>query len=107
LLSLVPTRAPLGLERRHSIDTLWDELSRFPAAEIDAACLRLMAVLASWLKADNAAWIGGARLVDGARALRDPLLGWRARSFVFLHPPDGNEAALVKRILADAATNSI
>lgn len=60
-----------------------------------------MAVLASWLTADNAAWIGGARLADGARALRDPLLGWRARSFVFLHPPDENEAALVEQILAD------
>lgn len=100
LPSLVPPPEPRGSDR-HSIYALWDELSHFPAAEIDAACLRLMAVLASWLKADNAAWIGAARLVDGTRALRDPLLGWRARSFVFLHPPDANEAALVKRILAD------
>lgn len=100
LPNLVPPSESRGSDR-HSIYGLWDELSRFPAAEIDAACLRLMTVLTSWLKADNAAWVGGARLVSGTQALRDPMLGWRARSFVFLHPPDANEAALVKRILAN------
>jgi DNA-binding CsgD family transcriptional regulator len=87
--------------RDKAIHALWDDLARFPAAEIDTACRHLMATLASWLNADNAAWIGMARLMSGKRASKDPLRGWRSQSMMFLRPPDVSEALLVKRILAD------
>ncbi len=101
MLNVSLPRIPRGLGRDQAVHALWDELAGLPAAEVDGACMRLMTVLASWLKADNVAWIGVARLASGGRALSDPLLGWRPRSLMFLHPPDENEAALVKRILAD------
>jgi DNA-binding CsgD family transcriptional regulator len=82
------------------IPALWDELARFPAAEAEAACRHLMGVLAVWLKADNAAWIGTARLLEGRKAARDPMQGWRTRAVMFLHPPDPAEARLAKRGLA-------
>lgn len=80
---------------------LWDELVRFPAAEIDAACRHLMLTMAAWLKADVAAWFGTTRLLRGAQASRDPLFGWRMRSLVLLNPVDEREAALVNRLFTD------
>lgn len=80
---------------------LWDELVRFPAAEIDAACHHLMLTMAGWLRADVAAWFGTARLRRGGQVLRDPLLGWRMRSLMLLDPVGEKEAALVNSLFTD------
>ncbi|MBN9566618.1 MAG: hypothetical protein J0H79_03310 [Alphaproteobacteria bacterium] len=66
------------------IHALWDELARFPMADAEVACRHLMQTLAAWLKADNAAWVGTARLLDGKQAVRDPMCGWRSRTVMFL-----------------------
>ncbi|MBN9592015.1 MAG: helix-turn-helix transcriptional regulator [Alphaproteobacteria bacterium] len=86
------------------IHALWDELARFPMADAEVACRHLMQTLAAWLKADNAAWVGTARLLDGKQAARDPMCGWRSRTVMFLNPPGEAEALLAKRGLADHRT---
>lgn len=72
------------VERNHA---LWDRLADFPAAETDAALFHLMRTLCDWLRADNAVWVGGVRLAQGAEAARDPMYGWRPRAARPLAPP--------------------
>jgi len=89
----------LTVESRKLIHALWDELAHFSAADADAACKHLMHTLGGWVGADNAAWIGAARILDLADARIDPLVGWRTKAILFLHPPQPNELLLVKQAL--------
>lgn len=89
--------------RRLAVHTLWDELARFPAAEIEAACRHLIGTLGEWMGADNAAWVGTARFLHGPKAQKDRLSGWRTRAIVFWHPPEMNELLLVKDALGNRA----
>lgn len=63
--------------RRNAIFALWDELADFPAAQCDAALRHLLRRLCQWFDAQDAVWVGAARVGQGASARRDPLLGWR------------------------------
>lgn len=89
--------------RRSAVHALWDELARFPAAETDAACQHLIGTLGEWMGADNAAWVGTARLLHAPKAQKDRLCGWRTRAIVFWHPPEMNELLLVKEALGGRA----
>jgi len=68
-----------------SIHALWNELAEFPAAEIDSALFHLMTALCRRLGADNAVWVGSAKVVTGAAARLDPQLGWRGVAVRHLH----------------------
>jgi len=65
---------------------LWNRLAEFPASETDAALKYLQEWIAAEINADNVIWIGGARVLSGAKATEDPFLGWRLRDRVALHP---------------------
>jgi DNA-binding CsgD family transcriptional regulator len=73
--------------RREAVPRLWDELADFPAAETDAALTHLMRTLCGWLRADDALWIGGVRLLHDTSARRDGQHGWRGRVLRRLVPP--------------------
>jgi DNA-binding CsgD family transcriptional regulator len=89
---------PLTVASRKQVHALWDYLAHFSAADADAACNHLLHTLAGWIDADNAAWIGTARLAK-VDARTDPLMGWRTKAILFLHPPQPNELLLVKQAL--------
>jgi DNA-binding CsgD family transcriptional regulator len=89
--------------RRSAVHALWDELARLPAAETDAACRHLIGTLGEWMGADNAAWIGAARLLPASKAEKDRLFGWRTRAIVFWRPPERDELLLVKEALGGRA----
>ena len=59
------------------IISLWDKLSDFGAHETDCALDHCMEQICHLVGADKAFWIGGVRVVKGAHARRDPMLGWR------------------------------
>ncbi len=63
---------------------LWDELSDFGLDAVDEALNHCLARLCTWLDADNAFWIGSVRVISGAKARRDIMLGWRARAIQLL-----------------------
>ncbi len=88
---------------REDLFALWDTLAAAPASGIDATCRHLLTTLCGWLGADNAAWLGAVRLLDGIAATRDALNGWRVKTITFLHPPQAQEALLAQKILADKA----
>lgn len=87
--------------RQNCVYRLWDELTDFPASQVDQACLCLLKTLSNWLDADNGAWIGAVRLLDGAAAAHDALSGWRVKTITFLHPPNPHEALLAQKVLAN------
>lgn len=59
------------------IHRLWDRISAFSAWESDSALLFLMEELCRGIRADDALWVGGARLLHGSAARRDAQYGWR------------------------------
>ncbi len=77
------------------IHRLWDRLSDTHVSCLDEASRHLMASICEWIGADNAFWVGGLRVTNGAMARQDPQLGWRARSVQHLHLTDD-----IKRLIA-------
>lgn len=75
---------------------LWDELAAFPSAEIDRAWRRLAETIAGWIQADFVYWVATVRLLDGEKATRDAMFGWRIKVVTFLDPPT-REAHLAAR----------
>ena len=71
--------------------TLWDGLADFDAARIETALDYLMRGLCALVDAQNAEWVGVARLAD---AESDPTGGWRPLSVRFLHPTEKLLAAV-------------
>lgn len=68
---------------------IWDEVAGFEAAQSDAALLHLLSSVAALVDAQNAYWVGAARMSDDDN---DPLLGWRPRLIRYLHPlPDDDK----------------
>lgn len=64
-------------ELLEEVHTLWDELADFPAARAEDALRHLQQKFSDWLRAEDVVWVGGARLMQGAAARRDPQSGWR------------------------------
>lgn len=65
---------------------LWDELDHFPAEKTDEALAHLAKRLTKLLAADNVRWFGAVRVLHGAKARKDSLLGWRLRGNYNLVP---------------------
>jgi len=80
---------------QESIHHLWDELAAFGAAESDTALLHLLGSVAAMVDAQNAYWMGVVRTTDDQR---DPLLGWRPRRTVYLHPVPNDEKSIHETI---------
>lgn len=59
---------------------LWDDLADLPLAETRAAIELLFRRISQWIEADDAFWIGIARVQDAAHAANDVLYGWRLRT---------------------------
>lgn len=88
----------LNQERLDWLYELWDRLADVHPAEIDKAHEFLMAELAARIRADNVVWIGGVRMLHGAKARRDVQNGWRARSARILHTSAERELQSRERI---------
>ncbi len=69
-----------------AVCALWDKLSQFPADESDEALAYLALNLKKLLKADNVKWLAAVRILRGAKAREDMLLGWRLRASYDLVP---------------------
>jgi len=64
----------------HEIYELWDELANRPLVETREAIDLLFRRIAGWIGADNAFWVGVARVRDTSAAEKDVLYGWRLRA---------------------------
>lgn len=79
---------------------LWDELSDMPLVESRAAIELLFSRVCEWIGADDAFWIGIARVKDEATAVDDILYGWRLRAAErWITKPEYN-AEFVRKVLA-------
>lgn len=63
---------------------LWDQLADFGAGNAAKALKHLMEVMARRMAADDILWVGAVRIAQSAKARRDPLRGWRVRTFQHL-----------------------
>jgi DNA-binding CsgD family transcriptional regulator len=79
---------------------LWDELADLPLSELRGSIELLMGRIAGWIGADDAFWIGIARLQDAETADNDVLYGWRLRAAERLisRPEYGPE--FIRKVLA-------
>jgi len=59
---------------------LWDELADLPLADSRAAIERVFSCICEWIGADDAFWIGTARVQNELQAADDILHGWRLRT---------------------------
>jgi DNA-binding CsgD family transcriptional regulator len=71
-------------ELQERIHLLWDELADMDATRFDAVADHLMTGLCELVDAQNAVWVGSVRLGEAFPA--DPVRGWRASVFHYLHP---------------------
>ena len=88
-------------EQWGAIHRLWDELPDFPAADLDGACRHLMQIICNLIGADNATWVGVARMKQGALARKDILQGWRAAASVSRRLYSRDESRFVKRLIKE------
>ncbi|HEY8967329.1 MAG TPA: LuxR C-terminal-related transcriptional regulator [Candidatus Methylacidiphilales bacterium] len=72
---------PVTLQRADidRVHHLWDELAGFSPAQSDQALAYLIETVCDWVRADNARWHAGVRLLHGEEGEADPLRGWRMR----------------------------
>lgn len=69
-----------------AVCVLWDKVGQFPVDESDEALAYLARGLKKLLKADNVKWLAAVRVLRGAKAREDRLLGWRLRASYDLVP---------------------
>lgn len=82
------------------IYALWDELADLPLAESRMAIELLFARISEWIGADDAFWIGVARVQDTPDAGNDVLHGWRLRAAeCWIMRPEYNQE-FVRKVLA-------
>lgn len=79
-------RLPISEKDMEAVYDLWDELDRIPVGETDRALRHLALGMAKLLEADNVKWMAAVRVLRGAKAKTDPLLGWRLRASYDLVP---------------------
>lgn len=85
------------LEKIHG---LWDELADLPLAETRTSIELLFSRIAGLIGADNAFWVGVARVQDAATARKDILYGWRLRAAERWIPRTEENQELIRKILA-------
>jgi DNA-binding CsgD family transcriptional regulator len=90
----------MTMEDWDKIHGLWDDLADLPLSETRASIELLLGRIAEWIGADDAFWIGVARLQDVESAHNDILYGWRLRAAERLiqRPEYGPE--FIKKVLA-------
>lgn len=81
-----------GARMRERIHILWDKLSDFDAANVDAALRFLLQNLCELVDAQNADWFGAVRLPDALP--KDPVHGWRPSCVQYLKPVENLVAAV-------------
>lgn len=79
---------------------LWDELADLPLVEMRGSIELLFSRIAEWIGADNAFWVGVARVRDEEEAKDDILYGWRLRAAERWLPPTEECQDLVRKVLA-------
>lgn len=79
---------------------LWDELADLPSADQRGAIELLFSRVSQWIGADDAFWIGIARVQDSPHADRDALYGWRLRTAeCWIMRPEYNQE-FIRKVLA-------
>ncbi len=79
---------------------LWDELADLPLADQRGAIELLFSRIATWIGADDAFWIGSARVQDAPHADNDVLYGWRLRAAeCWITRPEYNQE-FIRKVLA-------
>ena len=79
---------------------LWDELSDLPLSETRGSIELLLGRISGWIGADDAFWVGVARLRDAETAEDDMLYGWRLRAAERLIPRPEYGPEMIRKILA-------
>lgn len=79
---------------------LWDDLADLPLAESRRAIDLLFSRVAGWIGADNASWIGIARVRDAGSAGDDVLYGWRLLAAERWLPPTEECQDFIRKVLA-------
>jgi len=82
------------------IFALWDELADLPLAETREAIDRLFSRIAERIGADNAFWVGVARVQDAPAAKKDILYGWRLRAAERWLPRAEENPEFIRKVLA-------
>jgi len=90
--------APRLFEER--IFGLWDELGDLPLTETRRSIDLLFSRIAEWIGADNAFWVGVARVREEGDAEDDALYGWRLRAAERWLPPTEECAAFIRAVLS-------
>lgn len=78
---------------------LWDELADLPLSRSRDAIDLLFSRIAGWIGADNAFWVGIARVQDDALAKKDILYGWRLRAAERWEPRTEDCQDLIRKVL--------
>jgi Response regulator containing a CheY-like receiver domain and an HTH DNA-binding domain len=82
------------------IHVLWDDLADLPPVESRAAIELLFARIAGWIGADDAFWIGVARVWDETHSEGDALYGWRLRAAERWIMKPEYDAEFIRKVLA-------
>jgi DNA-binding CsgD family transcriptional regulator len=90
-----------------AIYLLWEQMDRFPAGETDRALLHLARNLKKLLNASNVKWMAAVRIIRGAKAKKDALLGWRMRGRYSLIPISEKYQKLIESMFQRDKVDSI
>lgn len=91
-------RLSISEKEMESVYNLWDDLDRIPTGETDKALRHLALGMAKLLGADNVRWMAAVRVLRGAKAKADPLLGWRLKASYDLVPDSEDYKKLIAPI---------
>jgi DNA-binding CsgD family transcriptional regulator len=87
-------------DQMEKVYELWDELADLPLADSRAAIERVFSCICEWIGADDAFWIGTARVQNEPQAADDILHGWRLRAAErWITRPEYNQE-FIRRVLA-------
>ncbi len=90
-----------------AIYLLWEQMDRFPAGETDRAMLHLARNLKKLLNANNVKWMAAVRIIRGAKAKKDALLGWRMRGRYSFIPISEKYQKLIESLFQREKADSI
>jgi DNA-binding CsgD family transcriptional regulator len=98
-------RPHLSWRDQDAVIQLWHDLTEFPVSCVQEALDHCLRALSRHIGAVNATWVGAAREKNWERKNPcDPLLGWRPRICLTLHPTDAWQRA--HEVAMDAVRNN-